>query len=85
MRRPRTLDESRRDAILAFIIQYKRAHDGASPTLKEIAAACELSSMPTVRYHLLKLAAAGRIELGVGATARSIRVPGGEWVYRGQP
>ena len=83
MRKPKTLDESRRDAILAFIIQYKRANDGIAPTIREIGEACGLASTAAVRYQLVRLARAGRIE--INSSERSIRVPGGEWVYRGQP
>lgn len=76
--------EIAREAILAFIIQFKRANDGASPTLREICEACNIASISTAHYHLQALSDAGRIQIDY-ATNRNIRIPGGEWVYRGQP
>lgn len=75
--------EATRDAILAFVIQYKQANDGTSPTIREICEGCGISSVSMVTYHLQVLALAGRIQIDF-STARNIRIPGGEWVYRGQ-
>ena len=76
--------EATRDAILAFVIQYKQANDGASSSLREICEACSIASTSTAHYHLQALNDSGRIQIDF-STARNIRVPGGEWVYREQP
>lgn len=78
-------DEASRENILAFVIQFKRIHDGMSPTFADICEGCSIASQSTVWYHLRELARTGRIILGGKAKARTIRVPGGEWIYRGQP
>jgi len=77
-------NEATREAILAYIIQYKRLHDGTSPSIREIGDACKIASKSTVKYHLDELERTGRITTEF-AISRSIRVPGGEWIYRGQP
>lgn len=56
--RPRT----RRDEILAYICVYARAHNGNSPTIREVAAHFGLSHI-TVYHHLLKLQAEERLAL----------------------
>jgi len=43
-------------------------------SLEEIAEALHISSRSNVRYHLLKLAAAGRVDLPVGGKHRMFRV-----------
>jgi predicted transcriptional regulator len=64
-----------RDQVFNTIVEYKREHNGLSPSLKEIAAAVQLS-VSTVRYHLLMLDKEGRIRI----TGRwGIEVPGGNW------
>jgi predicted transcriptional regulator len=64
-----------RDQVFNTIVEYKRQHNGLSPSLKEIAAAVQLS-VSTVRYHLLMLDKEGRIHI----TGRwGIEVPGGNW------
>jgi SOS-response transcriptional repressor LexA len=69
-----------RERLLAFIIAYKRAHDGNSPTYREMMAATGLSTTSSVAYHLEKLEAEGVIERPqqVGNT-RVIEVVGGRW------
>jgi len=81
----KTKNEITRNRILEFIIQYKREHEGASPSFREICAGCYLASVSTVKYHLEELERTGRIERDEDNPNRNIRVPGGEWVYRGQP
>ena len=65
-------------AVLQAIIQYKTAHDGASPTVRELAQMTEAASTASVSYHLGRLEEAGLIEREYGL-ARVIRVAGGEW------
>lgn len=56
-----TTEASTRDLIFTFLVQYKRDHNGNSPTTREIAEAYCLSSLTTVRHHLMVLAREGRI------------------------
>lgn len=64
-----------REMVFRFIVEYKRRHDGLSPSVGDIAAACVLHPS-TVKYHLLKLENSGRIRI-VGR--RAIEVTGGSW------
>lgn len=68
------------DAIFDYIVAYKSAHDGNSPTVRQITAQCGISSTSVTAYNLGRLAADGRIRIGDtwGAT-RSIEVVGGKW------
>jgi len=63
------------EVIFAFIVQYKRAHDGLAPGLREIALGCHLSES-TVKYHLFMLERERRIRV---RGRRGIEVVGGEW------
>jgi len=66
-----------RDRVFSTVVEYKRQHNGLSPSLKEIGTALQLSAS-TVRYHLLMLEKEGRIRL----TGRwGIEVPGGAWEW----
>ena len=70
-----------RDKMLAFIIGYKKQHDGNSPTYREIMQATGVSSTSTVAYHLERLEVAGVIERPqMVGNARIIEVVGGRWV-----
>ena len=63
-----------RQSMLQYIIDYKIAHNGNSPEIREIAEA--LGTVPSVvSYHLSALEAAGLIERQRN-TARMITVPG---------
>lgn len=64
-----------REQIYKYLIDYKQAHSGVSPTVQEIANACYVSTS-TVKYHLLILERDGRI-LVLGR--RAIAVPGSSW------
>lgn len=68
-----------RERVMDFILEYKRAHDGISPTVREIGEACEISSTSVVNYHLLVLERAGSI-VREYAGQRGIRVTGGIWM-----
>jgi len=64
-----------REQVLSYIIDYKQDHDGLSPSVREIAAACFMHES-TARYHLAQLAIKGRIRL---VERRGIEVIGGAW------
>jgi len=65
--------------IMRYIICYKAAHDGNSPTIREICDECGVSSTSVAAYNLEKLERAGKIVLA-GGGARGIQVVGGRWV-----
>ena len=68
-----------RVAILAMIIAYKKAHDGNSPTVREIAEAVGRTCSP-VYQQLRVLEQMGRIRLlGDRWSTRRICVVGGRW------
>jgi SOS-response transcriptional repressor LexA len=74
--------ESKHDpqAVYAFIVQYKFAHDGNSPTVREIMENCHISSKSVASSQLQKLEHDGKIRLGIQSKrARSICVVGGQW------
>lgn len=60
------------------IVAHKRAHDGNSPSLRDLQVACGISSTSVISAALKRLAKTGLIELENGS-ARSIRVDGGKW------
>lgn len=66
---------SSRELVFRFIVEYKRRHDGLSPSIGDIASGCALHPS-TVKYHLLKLENSGRIRI-IGR--RAIEVTGGSW------
>lgn len=69
--------QERQGAVLAYINEFWR-RNCYSPSMKEIMAACHVSSTSVVRYTLLDLQEAGRLTYQDGI-ARSI-VPA--WVSR---
>jgi len=75
-----------RERLMQFIVDYKTAHDGNSPTYREMMAATGLTTTSMVAYHLEKLEQAGLIERPqqVG-NSRVIEVVGGEWKYDRRP
>jgi SOS-response transcriptional repressor LexA len=76
----------KREKLFEFILEYKTAHDGNSPTYREMMAATGLTTTSMVAWHLEKLEAEGRIERPqqVG-NSRVIEVVGGEWCYDRRP
>ena len=67
--------------VLNFIIAYKQLHDGNSPTWREIAEACSISSMSVVAYILQTLERQDKIILEHGHVYRNIIVVGGSWEF----
>ena len=66
--------------IFNWIVEYKTAHDGNSPSLRELMRACNLTSSSVASYVLRRLERAGKISLtGQRSRTRSIVVIGGEW------
>ena len=69
---------SKPDSVYLFIVDFKKKHDGNSPTLREIAEGCNVSATSLVKYYLEFLVEAGLIEV-TGDKSRMIMVTGGEW------
>ena len=67
---------STRDQVFDFLVRYKLAHDGNSPSLREIADACNIV-LSGAHYHLTRLQLDNRIRLG--GKSRMIEVVGAEW------
>jgi SOS-response transcriptional repressor LexA len=66
-----------RELVYDFLVQYKREHDGNTPTTREIAEGCCLS-VSTVKYHLTRLEVENRIYI-TGDRRRNIEIMGGNW------
>ena len=73
--------EIRRARILEFIIDYKRGHDGCSPTIRQIMNSCAISSTSVVLYHLRTIEKQGKIRRGTDRRKLNIEVIGGKWSY----
>lgn len=76
MARPYTRHSA--DLVFQAIVRYKMAHDGASPTLQEVRAACDITSTSTIYRLLRQLVDEGRIRIPKGAS-QGIEVAGGKW------
>ncbi len=68
-----------RIAVLNFIVAFKTANDGNSPTLRDIMAATGISSTSVTAYILRGLQAKGLITVDDGF--HRITVIGGRWTY----
>ena len=73
-----TKDSPVATSMLAFILEYKRQHDGNSPSMREIGKAVGLASHNTVYYYLGFLEKDGLIKREK-THPRSIEVIGGSW------
>jgi SOS-response transcriptional repressor LexA len=65
----------RRDRIHAYLIKYKTANNGLSPSYREIARVCAIPSHSVVSHHLTALQTQGIITLH----ERGIIIAGGRW------
>ncbi len=63
--------------VLKFLKAYKSGHDGCSPTYRQIANECDLTSPSHARYQLQRLEELGLIRLP--EDANDIEVVGGQW------
>lgn len=74
MRHSRHSDQS----ILDYIIAYKQANDGNSPTVREIAMAFAASTS-VIGYHLRRMRLSGEIYTTSYGMSRNLCVTGGRW------
>jgi hypothetical protein len=66
-----------REIVFEFLVEYKRQHDGNTPSTREIAEACCLSTS-AVNYHLTWLELEDRICVSRDGR-RSVEIVGGTW------
>ena len=66
-----------KEKVYKFIVEYKQANDGLSPSMREIMAQ-GVSSTSMVDYYLKKLEQDGKISC---SGVRGIKVKGGEWRF----
>jgi SOS-response transcriptional repressor LexA len=71
----------RSESILRYVIDYKREHDGISPTIREIQEATGISSSSLVKFYLDGLQKRGAIQYIGDNLSRGIMVTGGEWKH----
>ena len=69
-------NSGRYNHVLDFIIRYKKDNDGAGPTVREIGAACGISSNSVVNYAVNHLLNAGLVYVTPNG---HIGVTGGRW------
>ncbi len=62
-----------------YICDYKQAHDGNSPTFRQIALACGISSTSVVNFYLVFLEEQGLLKVERSWQTRSIRIIGASW------
>ena len=80
--KPKVLN-GRMAAVYRYILAFKAANDGNSPTVRQIGDACNITSTAVVRYYLNRLIEAGRIEMPLRGASRMIVVPGATWLVPG--
>lgn len=74
--------ELRRARILKFIIEYKTAHDGCPPSIRQIGEHCAISSTSVTLNYLRHLEKAGKIRRRTDRRNFSIEVIGAKWEYK---
>ncbi len=65
--------------VYAFIIAYKTAHDGNSPTFRQIGDACGITSTSVVNFYLVFLEEQGLVKVERSWQTRSITIIGASW------
>lgn len=61
-----------------FIVEFKTAHNGNSPTVRGIMEGAGIGSTSVVAYYLRKLECEGRVKIG-GRGSRYLEVVGSSW------
>ncbi len=70
--------------VFNFIVRFKQAHNGNSPSMYEIEKGTCASSRSHVHYVLRKLEEAGYLKMGKNQRSRGIQIPGTKWVTTDQ-
>jgi len=71
------------EAVYQFIVSFKIKNDGNSPSIREIASACNIPSTSMVEICLDCLINEGRITMiYYGTNVRRIKVIGGSWTLK---
>ena len=65
--------------MLAFIVEYKKAHDGNSPSMRQAGQAAGIESSSLITYYLAELERAGYIRRN-RVNARQIELIGGQYI-----
>lgn len=68
------------DTVYTFIVNYKIKHQGQSPTIREIADGCGISTTSMVVNILDRLEGAGKIKRPDFGLTRGINIPGSKWI-----
>lgn len=68
--------------VLRYIVRYKIAHDGNSPSIREICKAMDIPSTSSCNYILRYLQQAGQITIPGHGESRTIEIVGG---YQNHP
>lgn len=69
----------RKQQVYQFILNYKKTHDGNSPSIAEIGAHCEVNSTSTIRFYLKGLETLGVIKCDPNGKSRMISIVGGKY------
>lgn len=70
-------------AIMSYLIDFKKKHDGNTPSTSQIMDACGISSTSMVSYYLDQLVLYGWIRLTGGTSKnRMIELAGGSWTFQ---
>ena len=80
---PRRCGDEKSEAIYRYIVAYKAANDGLSPSVREMMRALGIVSTSIVNYHINRLESAGRITRHGSRGKWGIKIPNGEWRMKG--
>jgi len=69
--------------IFKFIIEYRKSHNGDSPTLREICVGANVSSTSVVAYYLDRFEYYGLVKLNGQLKMRNIHIPNSAWYFEG--
>lgn len=73
--------EGRHKVVFDFLVTYKKANDGISPSYREIMRNTDITTTSMVRWYLINLRNLSLIEFDE-KLPRSIKVVGGKWTYQ---
>lgn len=85
--RPNPATEKRIGEVFDYIVAFKTANDGVSPSIRDIVVNVGISSTSMATYYLRKLEQRGKIKRHAGdkSLSRAIIVPGGRWAFSPEP